>query len=136
MQIYKHGQGYWTRMMSGIAGGFIVVMGVMWLASLMQNVSIGGLQPLYVAMIVGIPIVLILGGIIYYLVAIKPKTVDFLIATEGEMKKVNWSSRKEVFGSTQVVIGFCVLITLFVYFFDFIFASFFSLIRVLEISGS
>jgi preprotein translocase subunit SecE len=33
----------------------------------------------------------------------RPKTADFLIATEGEMKKVSWSSRKEVIGSTKVV---------------------------------
>ncbi len=34
----------------------------------------------------------------------KPVAVDFLIATESEMKKVSWSSRAELFGSTFVVI--------------------------------
>ncbi|NLW87690.1 MAG: preprotein translocase subunit SecE [Planctomycetes bacterium] len=34
----------------------------------------------------------------------KPSAADFLIATESEMKKVSWSSRKEVIGSTKVVI--------------------------------
>jgi preprotein translocase SecE subunit len=35
----------------------------------------------------------------------KPSMADFLIATESEMKKVSWSSRAELMGSTMVVIG-------------------------------
>jgi preprotein translocase subunit SecE len=34
----------------------------------------------------------------------RPSVADFLIASEGELKKVNWSSRKEVAVSTFVVI--------------------------------
>ena len=34
----------------------------------------------------------------------------FLIATDSEMKKVNWTSRKELIGSTKVVIGFMFMI--------------------------
>ncbi|MCK4602752.1 MAG: preprotein translocase subunit SecE [Phycisphaerae bacterium] len=34
----------------------------------------------------------------------RPRSADFLIATEGEMKKVSWSSKKEIVGSTKVVI--------------------------------
>ena len=40
----------------------------------------------------------------------KPTNVDFLIATDSEMKKVNWTSRKELIGSTKVVIIFMFLI--------------------------
>ena len=40
----------------------------------------------------------------------KPTNVDFLIATDSEMKKVNWTSRKELIGSTKVVIVFMFLI--------------------------
>ena len=40
----------------------------------------------------------------------KPANVDFLIATDSEMKKVNWTSRKELIGSTKVVILFMFLI--------------------------
>ena len=45
----------------------------------------------------------------------KPANVDFLIATDSEMKKVNWTSRKELIGSTQVVIMFMFLIALFLF---------------------
>jgi preprotein translocase SecE subunit len=34
----------------------------------------------------------------------KPAVADFMIAAEGELKKVNWSSRKEVAVSTMIVI--------------------------------
>ena len=43
-------------------------------------------------------------------IARKPsQTVDFMIATEGEMKKVNWSTRREILGSTWVVIAVTML---------------------------
>ena len=53
----------------------------------------------------GIPVVALaaLGALMFWLVN-RPKSADFLIATEGEMKKVSWSSRKEIVGSTKVVI--------------------------------
>ena len=34
----------------------------------------------------------------------KPSNVDFLIATDSEMKKVNWTTKGELFGSTRVVV--------------------------------
>ncbi|HEX8913955.1 MAG TPA: preprotein translocase subunit SecE, partial [Humisphaera sp.] len=45
----------------------------------------------------------------------KPSNVDFLIATDTEMKKVNWTSRKELIGSSKVVILFMVLIAIFLF---------------------
>jgi preprotein translocase subunit SecE len=53
----------------------------------------------------GVPVVLLLGlGLLMLWILNRPKSADFLIATEGEMKKVSWSSRKEVVGSTKVVL--------------------------------
>ena len=59
-------------------------------------------------------------------------TGDFLIATEGEMKKVSWSSRSEIIGSTKVVIMFTVLLALFLFSVDFFFQQVFSGIGVLK----
>jgi preprotein translocase SecE subunit len=67
-----------------------------------------------------------------YLCYANPKTVDFLIATEGEMKKVNWSSRREVLGSTWVVIAVSIIIAAVLLGADVIFSSFFTQIGVLE----
>lgn len=65
---------------------------------------------------------LLIGAIvIFYLCYSNKRTSEFLIATEGEMKKVNWSSRREVFGSTWVVIGISVLIAAILFFTDQVF---------------
>ncbi len=78
--------------------------------------------------------IIILAGTIclYWLVGVKPGTVDFLVATDGEMKKVNWSTRKEIIGSTQVVIVAAVLIAGILFVIDLAFSNFFKLIGVLE----
>ena len=44
---------------------------------------------------------------------------DFLIATEAEMKKVAWSSKKRLFQDTVVVLTTVLLMTLFFLFVDF-----------------
>jgi preprotein translocase subunit SecE len=40
----------------------------------------------------------------------KPSVADFMIAAEGEMKKVSWSSRRDIAVSTLVVIVVVVLL--------------------------
>jgi len=47
-----------------------------------------------------------------------PRLADFLIATENEMKKVAWSSKAEVIGSTAVVIVTVVLLAIFIFVVD------------------
>ncbi len=65
---------------------------------------------------------LLIGAIvIYFLCYTNKRTSEFLIATEGEMKKVNWSSRREVFGSTWVVIGISVIIATILFVTDIFF---------------
>jgi len=71
------------------------------------------------------------GGLIYYFVGVKPKTVDFLIATDGEMKKVNWSTKKVIRDSTYVVIGATFLIAGVISLADYVFFNFFQAIGVL-----
>lgn len=89
-------------------------------------------QPLLVQGIAA-SIVLILGAfLIYWLCAVKPKTVDFLINTDMEMKKVNWSTRKDIIGSTWVVIGSSFLIAAFIFFADVLMERLFKLIGVLH----
>ena len=51
----------------------------------------------------------------------KAAVVDFFIATESEMKKVSWSSRAELFGSTTVVIMTVFLLALIIYLVDMVF---------------
>lgn len=71
--------------------------------------------------------------LIVYFVAVRKPSVEFLIATDGEMRKVNWSTRKDILNSTWVVIGASVLLGLFLFGFDAGFAKFFDTIGVLDI---
>lgn len=82
----------------------------------------------------GIAAVVILIGavIIYYFVGIKPRSVDFLVATDGEMKKVNWSTRKDVIASTWVVIAASIVLAAGLFVVDILFSEFFRLIGVLD----
>lgn len=66
--------------------------------------------------------VLLIGAIIVLWFCYSNKRFsEFLIATEGEMKKVNWSSRREVFGSTWVVIAISVMIATLLFVTDLLF---------------
>jgi len=77
--------------------------------------------------------IMLLGAIgLYIFVGAKKGTVEFLIATDGEMKKVNWTTYREVKGSTIVVIVATFLIAGFLFGVDTLFAKFFSAIGVLE----
>ena len=77
--------------------------------------------------------IMLIGAIALYLfIGSRKQTVEFLIATDGEMKKVNWTSYKEVKGSTIVVITATFLIAGFLFGVDTLFATIFSAIGVLE----
>jgi preprotein translocase SecE subunit len=77
--------------------------------------------------------VILLGAVaVFWFTGSNKKMVDFLVATDGEMKKVNWSTKKEIIGSTQVVIVAAVLISLILFLIDIGFSNFFRMIGVLE----
>lgn len=132
--IYKPGQGYWTRTMSAIAFGALTLMGGDWTRQQFGSVKIGNIQTVYVQWTAFVVVSFIAGLILYYFIGKKQKTVDFMIATEGELKKVNWSSRKEIFGMTWVVIGLTIFIALIVSLFDYaVFGPFFRFIKVIDL---
>jgi preprotein translocase subunit SecE len=136
--IYKKGQGYWTRMGTVIAAAIIALMTADFVYSQMNAIPYGKAangDPLYIPTKVSAAVALGTLGLIILLVwrAInKPSHVDFLIATDSEMKKVNWTTKKELLGSTKVVIFFVILIALILFGLDVVFGYFFQLIKVLE----
>ena len=69
----------------------------------------------------GIAVIMLFAGfiVIYWFTGIGRKPNEFLIATDGEMKKVNWSTRREVYGSTMVVIVATFLIAAVLFVIDF-----------------
>ena len=132
LALYKPGQGYWTRVMSAIGLAVVVLMGVNWLWGMLATVRVNNVEPVYIQAGVVFVVIAVFGALGYYLIGVKPRVVEFLIATESEMKKVNWSNRREIIGSTWVVIGVTVFLALLCTFFDYAYAWVFSSIDVLE----
>ncbi len=77
--------------------------------------------------------IILLGALLIgYFVAVNRSSSDFLIATDAEMKKVNWTTYKQVRGSTIVVIVAFFLIAGILFVIDLGFSNFFKAINVLE----
>jgi len=107
--IYKRGQGKYTRLCSAFGIAIIAGLGCLQLYKKLQAGDLG----LWAETMVPAGLFVILALLIFWLVN-KPSLADFLIAAEGEMKKVSWSSRQEIAVSTfiviVVVIGMAVLL--------------------------
>jgi len=97
--IYKRGQGKYTRLCSAFAIAIIAGLGCLQLYNKLQAGDLG----LWIETMVPVGLFIILAVLIFWLVN-KPSLADFLIAAEGEMKKVSWSSRQEITVSTFIVI--------------------------------
>ena len=128
--IYKSGQGYWTRIVSAAGFGLLLAQGTFWI---WQKIGAGGTATSkYVAAAVALAFLGGLGSLAFWALGRNEKTVDFLIATEGEMRKVNWSTRREVIKSTGVVIFTMLVIALFCFVCDRAFAWGFLQVGVLD----
>lgn len=95
-----------------------------------------GIPPVEPALVQGgfAAVVILIGAIFaFWFCAARPSSVDFLVSTDFEMKRVNWSTRREIVGSTWVVIGACFLLSASLFAYDLIFQAFFRSIHVLEI---
>jgi len=79
-------------------------------------------------------VVVLLGAILtFVLIGSKKSTAEFLINTDGEMKKVNWSTKREIYGSTVVVIVATFLIAAILFVIDFGFSWVARQVGILEI---
>ena len=120
-KIYKVTQGRYTRsltfagvMLIAVAGAYVLRRQLYAVTPYMQY---------------GIPsLVVVLVGLLSFWMVNRPGSADFLIATEGEMKKVAWSGKKEVIGSTKVVIVTTVMIALLLFGVDILFGAIFRII--------
>ncbi len=133
--IYKSGQGYWTRM--GTVGGAALVL-ALFVSFIYHNMPVWiGSASIPPATAKSITIYTLAAFVAVYALVIfwvmnKPTNADFLIATDSEMKKVNWTSKAELWGSTKIVIIFMFFIATMLFGFDIIFGYFFYFIKVLQ----
>ena len=116
MQIYRKTQGRWTRLGTIAGVGTLIVVGALY----MWNELPSDLRLLRAI----IPLVVVL-GLFYVLLRVvnSKRPADFMIATEGEMKKVSWSSKKEIIGSTKVVITTLLIMGLVFFLVDWFFMT-------------
>jgi preprotein translocase subunit SecE len=127
--IYKSGQGYWTRTMTAVGVGILVLTGVKWLWDELTVVQ--RWPAIYVQAITAVAVIAVFGALTFFVLN-KPRIADFMIATEQEMKKVNWPSRKEIIGSTWVVIVGVFLFATILFVVDLIFLELFRSIGILQ----
>jgi len=118
LQIYKGGQGRYVRGATAVAAAVVdlVLCGYVWTLlekyipkefAYKSHLTYGTAAAVFVVI-----------GTVVYVYLNRPNVVDFLVATEAEMKKVSWSSRSELLGSTAVVIVTVVLLAAFIYVVD------------------
>lgn len=120
LEIYKRRQGKYTRLCSALGAAVIAGLGCLQLYKKLEAADL----TLWVEIMVPAGIFVALMLLIFWLIN-KPSVADFMIAAEGEMKKVNWSSRKEVAVSTLVVIVVVVLMAILLGTTDITFNMFF-----------
>jgi preprotein translocase subunit SecE len=132
--IYKSGQGYWTRLGSALGATLIITFTAAWLwaqiPAWFSNIATRENLVFYRLGII-LPVMLGLGLFSWWLMN-KPSRAEFLIETDNEMKRINWASRKELVGSTRVVIFFMLSCALVLFFYDQIFHMIFWLLSVLK----
>ncbi|HUT30318.1 MAG TPA: preprotein translocase subunit SecE [Sedimentisphaerales bacterium] len=125
--IYKRGQGSYTRLWSAFGFAIIVTLGCWRLYNLLEA-GMPGLSrraSLWVATMVPAGLFIASSLLIFWLVN-KPAVADFMIAAEGEIKKVSWSSRKEIAVSTFIVIIVVIIMAVLLGITDLLFFQFFS----------
>jgi len=130
IEIYKRGQGKYTRIITAVTIFGLALAGAVVLSA--QLGAIGGLGAMKTYVQFGIPTLVVLAfGLFSFWIVNRPRTADFLIATEGEMKKVSWSSRKEVVGSTKVVIVTTFILAVIIFGVDLLFVVLFRWLGVM-----
>jgi len=125
--IYKRGQGKYTRLGSAFGAVIIVGLGCLQLYKKLDAAEIG-LSPkieLWVVTMVPVCLAVALAILTFWLIN-RPSVSDFMISAEGEMKKVSWSSKKEIAVSTFIVIVVVVVIAALLGIVDVGFEIFFS----------
>jgi preprotein translocase subunit SecE len=133
LKLYKAGQGYHTRLWTAVGGAALILWGG---AALYDQLSslIDPNKPYYLGVTYGAAAAFVvgMGVLLYWIVGLSRGCNDFFIQTEGEMKKVSWSSRKEVVRSTKVVVVTVAMLGAMLFVVDLAFMWFFHLLGVLK----
>jgi len=109
LSVYKKGQGGAARGSAGV----VMVLLAGWASRQMWYTTADWSRP---AQIIATALVASLfGALPLYLILCHPHVSELLIETQQEMRKVAWSSRAEVLGSTFVVLVTVVMLSMFIF---------------------
>ena len=138
--VYKRGQGEYTRVTTFAVGMVIGALVGYYVWKHLDGSNLGYWTTSSVSvglyLVYGIPLVVFAGiAGVMYMVVNRPRSADFMIATEGEMKKVSWSSRREIVGGTKVVITTTFILAMMLWIVDLGFLRFFTWIGVLQVGS-
>ncbi len=120
LYFYKKGQGYYTRLWSSIIVWTIAAIGTHVLYKKLESTSNE-----WVYMGVPIAIICAVTWFLYWLQN-RPAVADFLILSEGELKKVSWSSKAEIIASTIIVVVVVIFMAAFLGSIDLAFHALFN----------
>lgn len=139
-EFYKREQGRWTRLATMLGGGLVALLGGIAFATgpmsqIVLWLGITGGMVRVTQIVGGLAFALPVAYLAFWLSYLRPSTGDFFIAVEGEMKKVSWSGRKEVIGSTKVVIFTLAAMGVLLFVVDMAFMLLFDLLGVVHIAG-
>lgn len=123
---YKWGQGKTTRLYTAVTVAILAAIGC-WRVYQKLSASMDVTTPIGLWLTVTVPLgIFVLIVFLLYWLLNKPTAADFLIAAEGELKKVSFSTKHEIAVSTFVVIVVVVLTALMLGVADFCFNLFFT----------
>ncbi len=126
LEIFKRGQGRYTRLGSGFGWGIIAALGCLALYRQLNALDFRNEQvEMWVKTMVPVGVFAVLSVLIFLLLN-RPSVANFMIDAEGEMKKVSWSSREEIAVSTVVVISVVIILGIFLGVADLAFNMFFT----------
>lgn len=129
LDLYKRSQGRLARQLTAAGLGAIVLVGA-------YILSQGALGTYGQGVRVGIPVVIsaIAAWLIFRLVNY-PVFAEFLISVEGEMNKVSWASKQELYRATIVVLGTMLFLAVVLFLYDRIWMAVLSSIGVLQLQS-
>ena len=126
LEFYKKGQGSISRLLALVSGGLLIIWGgyALWVklqgTSLIEVFSFQvphvGLD-INLTLIISVAVVLLgVSGLVWLLN--RPRSVDLLVETESEMRKISWPSRQEAWNSSIVVVITVLVMMGLLFFYD------------------
>jgi len=125
--VYKPTQGWYARVWTGVGLALLLGAGLYRFYQVYLSEAYGPVTRLGIPTAIG----LVLAWFVFRVLQFPP-FVDFLIATEAEMNKVSWTSRDDLKRATAVVLITVVLMAVFLFGVDTIWAQLLRILGVLK----